>query len=237
MHKWGNELKIAFFIAIVFHVVLFSIAFPEAREFISKPRAIIEVSLVKCMPLPAPSKPKVVCKKKKKKKRVKKFKKKIIKKIKPKKKPEPRPKKVVKNIVAAKYVETKKELPVVQPEEEPVQETLIEEESKEEDKKEDTPPGGGFTSLAKPAYGTRTVPRYPRIARRRGYQGIVVLKVLVSERGEVEDIQVLKSSGFSILDKSAVKEVKKWRFIPAKRGDTPVSCWVEIPIKYQLIGG
>lgn len=204
------ELKVAFLVAVIFHVVLLSIAFPEVKEHICKPKLVMEVSLVKCIPDPGPPVPK-------KKPKPKKVKKKIV------PKPKPIPKKVIEDVVAEKYVETKKELPVVQPD---IPDEIDAEKT-----------GSGFTSLARPAYGTRTIPRYPKLARRRGYQGVVMLKVLVSEKGKVEEIEVDRTSGYSILDTSAVKQVKTWRFIPAMQGTKPVSCWVEIPVRYQLLGG
>jgi protein TonB len=89
-------------------------------------------------------------------------------------------------------------------------------------------------TLAKPRYDGNPKPSYPRIARRRGYEGIVVLKVEILPSGRVGELRVKRSSGHHILDKSALKTVKKWKFIPAKRGEDPVRMWAEIPIKFEL---
>jgi len=77
-------------------------------------------------------------------------------------------------------------------------------------------------------------PVYPTVARRRGMQGIVLLKVEVNSKGHVENITILQTSGYKVLDRSAVNSVEHWRFIPAKRGDDVVSSVVEIPIKFIL---
>ena len=87
---------------------------------------------------------------------------------------------------------------------------------------------------ALPMYRKNTPPQYPLIARRRGYQGRVLLEVLVRRDGTVGSIRLSKSSGHETLDRTAIKEVEKWLFHPAKRGDELVEMWVKIPIRFQL---
>ncbi len=83
-------------------------------------------------------------------------------------------------------------------------------------------------------YGFNPKPDYPRIARNRGWQGKVLLRVQVSVEGTSNEVTVYRSSGHEILDDSAVEAVKKWRFIPAKRGDKPVASSVIVPILFTL---
>jgi protein TonB len=87
---------------------------------------------------------------------------------------------------------------------------------------------------AKPLYQNNPPPEYPRLARRRGYEGTVVLKVLVDEKGRVEEMRLFKSSKHRILDKAAMASVKKWEFRPGMRGEEPVKMWVRVPIRFQL---
>lgn len=77
-------------------------------------------------------------------------------------------------------------------------------------------------------------PAYPMISRRAGEQGRVVLRVLVSPTGIAEEVQVFTSSGFPRLDESARDAVRRWKFVPAKRGSEPVQAWVRIPIPFVL---
>ena len=84
------------------------------------------------------------------------------------------------------------------------------------------------------AYLNNPAPEYPALARRKGEQGRVLLKVLVSETGMAEKVQVDTSSGFAKLDQAAVEAVKKWSFIPARRSNQPVSAYVLVPIKFSL---
>ena len=63
-------------------------------------------------------------------------------------------------------------------------------------------------------------PKYPKIALKRGYEGILKLKILISKNGEVSDIKVIKSSGYTILDKSGIDAAKNSRFYPIKKERT-----------------
>jgi TonB family protein len=90
--------------------------------------------------------------------------------------------------------------------------------------------------LAYPDYKINPKPSYPMIARRKGYEGVVLLKVWVLENGKVGKIELQKSSNYEMLDKSAMKAVENWIFIPGKKGGEPVPSWVTVPIKFQLSG-
>ncbi|MFQ5681665.1 MAG: energy transducer TonB [Candidatus Binatia bacterium] len=80
-------------------------------------------------------------------------------------------------------------------------------------------------------------PEYPKKARKEGWEGTTVLRVLVDEQGNSRRIQITRSSGFESLDQVAVKAVKRWHFHPAQRGAKPVPSWVKIPIVFRLNGG
>jgi len=84
------------------------------------------------------------------------------------------------------------------------------------------------------AYLNNPKPAYPAFARRMGIQGTVMLKVLVSKGGSALNIQIAQSSGSEILDSAAAETVKNWRFIPARRGDSPVDEWVQVPVAFHL---
>lgn len=88
--------------------------------------------------------------------------------------------------------------------------------------------------MVHPKYAENPRPFYPHEARRKGYEGEVILRVEVLTDGRVGGIEVKRSSGYEILDRSALQAVKQWRFIPAKKGEKAISQWVNIPIKFQL---
>jgi protein TonB len=84
------------------------------------------------------------------------------------------------------------------------------------------------------AYLHNPPPDYPSIARRMGEQGRVLLRVLVSTKGDAESVQLESSSGSDRLDRSAIEAVKKWRFIPAKRSNQAISAYVLVPVKFSI---
>jgi protein TonB len=89
-------------------------------------------------------------------------------------------------------------------------------------------------TYAHPIYKHNISPPYPLLARKRGYQGTVLLEVLVSIDGKAASIRLSRSSGYSILDRAAIKGVRDWLFYPAKRGDEVFEMWVTIPIRFTL---
>ncbi len=87
---------------------------------------------------------------------------------------------------------------------------------------------------AQPEYSKNPPISYPNRARRKGYEGTVLLEVLVNRNGTVDDLRILASSGYAILDSSAVKSVKTWSFKPAKKGKNTVDMWVQVPVRFKL---
>ncbi len=95
---------------------------------------------------------------------------------------------------------------------------------------------GDGSRVFKPAGLTRRIsPKYPKRARRKGWEGTTLLRVLVDRRGKSKAIQVSQSSGFAALDGAAVKAVEQWRFYPAQNGNGPVESWVRVPIIFRLV--
>ena len=88
---------------------------------------------------------------------------------------------------------------------------------------------------ARPAYRSNPSPKYPRIARIRGYQGNVLLDVLVNKYGKVDEVKIFRSSGYSVLDRAATSTVKQWLFEPGRIGEKKVDMWVRVPIRFELM--
>lgn len=91
---------------------------------------------------------------------------------------------------------------------------------------------GKFTSV-KPLKTER--PLYPRMAREQGWHGKVILRTHITAEGTVKNATVQVSSGFPILDDSAVQAVHTWSFEPAKNGEFAVASTVDLPIRFDLL--
>jgi TonB family protein len=89
-------------------------------------------------------------------------------------------------------------------------------------------------SGAYPLHRENAPPGYPEIARLRGYEGVVFIALEILPDGCVGGTRISKSSGYAILDQTAVEAVKPWKFEPAKKSGKPYKIWVELPIKFVL---
>ncbi len=79
-------------------------------------------------------------------------------------------------------------------------------------------------------------PTYPRAARKQGYEGKVILNISITKTGFVDKVVIVQFSGYDILDQSAVKAAKKWRFQPAQRFGVSVQSVVKMPFVFRLDG-
>lgn len=77
-------------------------------------------------------------------------------------------------------------------------------------------------------------PDYPRMSRRLGEHGRVVLRVLITVDGMAQQVELKQSSGFARLDAAAMEAVGRWRYVPGKRGGVPEPMWFNVPITFSL---
>jgi protein TonB len=47
-------------------------------------------------------------------------------------------------------------------------------------------------------------------------------------------VKLERSSGFEKLDESAMREARKWRFIPGTSDGSPLAMWKQVPITFRL---
>lgn len=69
---------------------------------------------------------------------------------------------------------------------------------------------------------------YPRLARERGIEGTVLVRFRVLPSGEIDGVNVVKSSGAEVLDEASVRTVYRAVPMPYVKG------WVEVPLVYEL---
>jgi periplasmic protein TonB len=83
-------------------------------------------------------------------------------------------------------------------------------------------------------YLNNPAPAYPRLSKRMGEQGTVVLRVFISTDGRAEKAEVRTSSGYARLDEIALATVQRWRYVPGKRAGAVEAMWFNIPIRFVL---
>ncbi len=82
----------------------------------------------------------------------------------------------------------------------------------------------------------KQIPKYPRIARKMGIEGTVVLQIIVDKTGNPRSVELQQSSGSEILDEAAVRAGKKCKFIPALNNGDPTEMGVLLYYKFILKG-
>ncbi|MCB2204958.1 energy transducer TonB [bacterium] len=85
---------------------------------------------------------------------------------------------------------------------------------------------GGISALAKNI-------TYPKEAHEAGIEGTVIVEVLVSEQGKVDDCKVKRSPN-DLLSEAALKAMREVTFNPGRSADKPVKCIVFVPVKFKL---
>ncbi len=96
----------------------------------------------------------------------------------------------------------------------------------------------GFTTKDGIISATRTsqiwmfapFPSYPLQARARGEQGTVGIRLTIGTDAKPKDIQIIKSSGYALLDQAAVQAVRLWR-----AHKKYVGVRLNLPIKFELV--
>lgn len=91
-----------------------------------------------------------------------------------------------------------------------------------------TPPRTDAAHLDNPA------PQYPTVSRRFGEEGRVLFDVYILPDGRVGEIKLRRSSGHARLDEAALDAVRRWRYVPARRGNEPIPYWYVQPIAFSL---
>lgn len=89
--------------------------------------------------------------------------------------------------------------------------------------------------VSKLTFSTRPSPvKYPRLAKRRGVQGQVMVEVWIDQTGRQIKQTLLASSGTNILDKAALDAIKKWQFSSHIVDGRAIVHRVQIPVRFQL---
>lgn len=90
-----------------------------------------------------------------------------------------------------------------------------------------------FGSAGGPAFRKQSQPVYPSLARRRGKEGVVVLKLSISETGHLTHVELLEDPGHGFAE-AAIEAVRSSSFSPAHYNGKPVAIQATLPIRFTL---
>jgi protein TonB len=77
---------------------------------------------------------------------------------------------------------------------------------------------------------------YPWLARKRGWEGRVLLSLRVASNGDLSNWKIVQTSGYRTLDQSALKAVRRIEHLPqARHWLNGGSLEVQLPVQYKLL--
>jgi len=89
--------------------------------------------------------------------------------------------------------------------------------------------------VTKPSFAARpSPPRYPRMARKRGIQGVAIYEIWLDEDGNQTKQALVSSSGALMLDKAALDAIKKWKFSAHTVNGKAIAHRIQIPVRFKL---
>lgn len=77
------------------------------------------------------------------------------------------------------------------------------------------------------------MPKYPEDLRNQGISGIVTVSCVITDKGDVQDASVVKTT-HPAFSAPALEAVSKWKFKPAKENGAAVSKKVMLPLHFKL---
>lgn len=84
-----------------------------------------------------------------------------------------------------------------------------------------------------PSFTKRILPAYPWQARRLGRQGKVLLRLHISARGTLENVEIVESGGL-LFDEASLQAARASSYCPAMVEGIPVASTALLPIKFNL---
>ena len=83
-----------------------------------------------------------------------------------------------------------------------------------------------------PLYGEAPID-YPIGLWDEGVEGTTLLRLRVSDTGEVDSVEVVETSGHSGLDSAAMAGARELRFQPGRRNGKRIRMWASLPVHFS----
>jgi TonB family protein len=92
--------------------------------------------------------------------------------------------------------------------------------------------GEGEVEQPAPLYGDVPID-YPLQLWDQGMEGETLLRVRVTDTGQVDSVEVVEPSGEPAFDSAAVSGAKALRFRPARRDGKRIEVWAKVPVHFS----
>lgn len=83
-----------------------------------------------------------------------------------------------------------------------------------------------------PLYGEVPI-EYPLSLWDQDVEGETLLRVRVTDRGRVDSVEVVASSGHEAFDSAAIDGALQLRFEPARREGKRIAVWAQVPVRFS----
>ncbi len=90
-----------------------------------------------------------------------------------------------------------------------------------------------FGSVNGPSFRKQIAPAYPSLARRRGREGVVMIRLMINDAGQLTSIEVVDDPGFGFAD-PAVEALRASSFHAAHHDGKPVASREILPVRFRL---
>jgi protein TonB len=90
--------------------------------------------------------------------------------------------------------------------------------------------GGG--AIKQPIKTRHVNPVYPPIAQSARVQGVVIMEIVITPEGQVQDARVLRS--IPLLDQAALDAVRQWEFTPTLLNGAPTAIIMTVTVQFSL---
>jgi len=89
--------------------------------------------------------------------------------------------------------------------------------------------------ITEPSFSAKPQPPvYPKLALKRRWQGQALVQALVNEQGITERVELVESTGYALLDRSALAAVSGWSFAAAESDGLYQRAWVQVPVNFTI---
>jgi protein TonB len=86
---------------------------------------------------------------------------------------------------------------------------------------------------ARPGIMVQVMPGYPALAAAKKLSGSVVIRVFINERGEVDDVTVVRADPPGVFEDSAMTAFRAARFSPGVKAGEAVKSYVTLEVSYD----
>lgn len=90
-----------------------------------------------------------------------------------------------------------------------------------------------FGGINGPSFKKQVQLIYPALAKRRGREGVVKLRLTITETGQLSSVELLEDPGFGF-GAAAQDAVKRSTFNPARHNGKPVAVKAVLPVRFAL---